>query len=177
MPTPMTGQSIVIMGVSGAGKTTVGTLLAQHIGAEFLDGDRLHSASSIAKMSSGHPLTDHDREPWLHAVGNYLASQRAAGASAVVACSALKTRYRDIIREYADDTFFVFLDGPQNVIHERLLSREHEFMEASLLDSQLAALEPLTDRELGIRVGITSSPEGIIRRVASALDSLVSQKG
>jgi gluconokinase len=138
------------MGVSGCGKSTVGALLAQALGGTFIDGDDLHSEGNIAKMASGTPLTDEDREPWLREVGARLAS---AGGTVVIACSALKRTYRDLIRTTAPDTAFVHLHGNRELLAQRLARPDH-FMPSSLLDSQLATLEPLGPDEQGVQLDI-----------------------
>lgn len=138
---------LVVMGVSGCGKSTVGQLLATALGVAFLDGDALHPESNIAKMAAGQPLDDADREPWLEAVGQALAAERNG---LVVACSALKRSYRDLIRREAPGTGFVLLTGSRELLQRRVNSRPGHFMPASLLDSQLATLEPLGSDEGGV---------------------------
>ncbi len=138
------------MGVSGTGKSVVGSTVAERLGWEFLEGDSFHPAANIAKMSAGQPLDDDDRRPWLEELARMLAERRAAGASAVLACSALKRSYRDILRGGAPvgDTFFLHLDLPFEVLRARMEQREH-FMPASLLQSQLDTLEALQPDEAG----------------------------
>jgi carbohydrate kinase (thermoresistant glucokinase family) len=143
------------MGVSGSGKSTVGRAVADALGASFVDGDDLHPAANVAKMAAGIPLTDADREPWLRAVGRTLADGDDTGV--VVACSALKRSYRDLIRAEAPGTVFAELDGPRELLQERMIRPGH-FMPASLLDSQLATLEPLQADEAGLRLDIAESP-------------------
>jgi gluconokinase len=159
------------MGVSGSGKSVVGEALARQVDAEFIDADWLHSPANIAKMSTGHELSDEDRLPWLHAVGHLMQEVQERETTSVVACSALKRSYRDILREYIPDVFFVFLDGPLDVIKERLDERHGSFMPVSLLASQFAILEPLDTDESGVRVDVTSRPEEIVRLVLEALNS------
>jgi len=125
------------MGVSGCGKSTVGALLAQRLGCEFLDGDEFHPPENVAKMASGVPLTDADRRPWLERLNAELRKRE----NAVLACSALKQSYRDILAQGADCRF-VHLRGPIELIRSRLESRRHRYMPASLLESQFATLEP-----------------------------------
>jgi len=138
-------QPVVLMGVSGSGKTTVGQRLAEVLGRVFIDGDDLHPLANKEKMAHGVPLTDEDRWPWLHVVGERLAE----GDGVVVACSALRRAYRDALRELAPDTFFALLSGSHDLLAARVAARHHEYMPASLLDSQLATLEPLQADEDG----------------------------
>lgn len=156
------------MGVSGSGKTTVGTLLAARLGMPFVDADDLHSAADKAKMAAGVPLDDADRRPWLDAVGARL----AASPTPVVACSALRRSYRDRLRAAAPDALFVHLAGAETVVATRLDGRHHEYMPASLLDSQYAALEPLTPGERGMVVDVGAPPvelvDAIVDRVRDA---------
>jgi len=143
--------SYVIMGVAGCGKSSVGQAIADQIGATFVDGDDLHPAANIAKMSAGDPLNDADRAPWLQAVGTALAS---TASPCIIACSALKKSYRDIIRTNANTPVtFLHLHGDRAVIEGRMSAREGHFMPVSLLDSQFAALEPLEGDEHHITDG------------------------
>lgn len=137
---------VVLMGVAGCGKTTVGRMAADLLRLPFTDGDDLHSPESIAKMASGRPLTDDDRWPWLDRVGEWLAAQPEGG---VVACSALKRSYRERLRRYAPDAFFFHLAAPKWVLQSRLESRAGHFMSPAMLDSQLAIVEPLAADERG----------------------------
>jgi len=147
---------VIVMGVSGSGKSTVGELLAQDAGVPFLDGDDLHPESNRRKMAEGHALDDDDRRPWLEEVGRALAGRPEGGP--VVACSALKRSYRDILRAAAPDAVFVHLAGDHDLLAERLGGREGHFMPSSLLASQLRTLEPLGDDEQGITLDITDDP-------------------
>lgn len=149
--------AIVVMGVQGIGKSTIGALLAARLEVPFVDGDRLHSERSIALMAAGTPLTDDDREPWLHAVGGTLADRAATGV--VVACSALRRAYRDIIRAHAPDVLFIEPWAPIELVRERVAARDHEYMPAGLLQSQYDTLEPLGDDERGLRIAATATPE------------------
>ena len=160
---------LVVMGVQGCGKSTVGAAVARHLGLEFIDGDDLHSAANKEKMASGHPLTDADRRPWLSAIGQVMADKLAEGTSAVVACSALKRSYRDLIRSFAPGTRFIHLTGSQELIAARISGRDHEYMPPTLLDSQFQTLEPLADDEPGLEVPVTDSPEEIAVRVENYL--------
>ncbi len=157
------GISLVVMGVSGSGKSTVGRAVADALDASFVDGDDLHPAVNVAKMTAGIPLTDADREPWLRAVGRALADGAGAGGM-VVACSALKRSYRDLIRGEAPGTVFAELDGTRELLEERMIRPGH-FMPASLLDSQLATLEPLQPDEAGLRLDIAAPPAELVAAI------------
>lgn len=162
------GQPAVIaMGVSGSGKSTVGLLLADRLGAVFVDADDLHTAEHVAKMATGSPLTDDDREPWLRRVAETVAD---APGSIVVACSALRRAYRDLLRSQAGRPLaFVHLDAPREILAGRLEHRRGHFMPAALLDSQLETLEPLDDDEPGIVVDVTRDPAAIVDDVSAWL--------
>jgi gluconokinase len=162
-------QCVIVMGVSGSGKTSVGRTMAKRWGDEFIESDELHTASDIQKMSSGIPLDDNDRRPWLRAIGDQLRIAASEERRTVTACSALKREYREVLREYAPAAFFVELDGPLDVVRERVLSRHHEFMSPSLLQSQYATLEPLEPDERGLRVDVTLSVEEIVDLVERTL--------
>lgn len=151
-------RPIVIMGVQGTGKSTVGALLADALGVPFVDGDDLHPPANRAKMAGGTPLDDADRAPWLRDVGARL----AAGDAPVVACSALTVAYRDLIRGEAPDAVFVHLVGDRELLAARIAGRDHEYMPATLLDSQLATLEPLEAREDAVALSIAAAPEAIV---------------
>ncbi|WP_148613928.1 gluconokinase [Nocardioides rubriscoriae] len=154
------------MGVSGSGKSTVGAGLAQRLGVAFGDADEMHPAANIAKMSAGHPLDDADRLPWLVAVGAWLADQPQG---AVVACSALKRSYRDLLRRHAPAVRFVHLDGAHETIARRQADRPGHFMPASLLDSQVATLEPLAPDEDGVVVDVAGSVDQTVGRAVALL--------
>ena len=160
---------IVVMGVAGCGKSTVGAALAERLGAGFLDGDSLHPQANIDKMASGTPLNDDDRAPWLAEIGRRFP---ASDASLVIACSALKRSYRDIIRSADPSVVFVHLQGTRELLDARMKARPGHFMPASLLDSQLATLEPLQDDETGVVVDIAQPIEDIGNHVGAALKGL-----
>lgn len=134
-------QLIVVMGVSGCGKTTVGIALAEALGVGFHDADDFHSEANIVKMSQGTPLNDNDREPWLQSIVNFSTTQCQSGISLIVACSALKKKYRDHLRELDYPVSYVHLQAPFEIIHERMKQRSGHFMPESLLRSQFEALE------------------------------------
>lgn len=158
------------MGVAGSGKTTIARELAARRHDDFIEADDLHSAHEIDKMASGLPLTDDDRLPWLHRVGGRIQREEALGRCPVTACSALKRRYRDVLREYVPGAYFVLLAGSSDVVRERLTTRHHSFMPASLLESQYATLEPLQPDESGITLDLAWDRERIVRAIATALE-------
>jgi carbohydrate kinase (thermoresistant glucokinase family) len=145
---------IVVMGVSGCGKSSVGVALAETLGARFIDGDDLHPEANKAKMGAGIPLDDDDRWPWLDLVSKALAEDASTFTGTVIACSALKRSYRERILAGAPNTFFIHLDGSREILQQRLGNRTGHFMPATLLDSQLATLEPLADDEPGAVIDI-----------------------
>lgn len=133
---------VVVMGVSGAGKTTVGEALARRLGLEFLDADDFHPPGNVAKMTAAIPLTDADREPWLEHLNAELAARKSAGKGAVLACSALKEAYRIRLLRGLSGARLVHLEGSIDFIRERMTTRKHKYMPAALLESQFATLEP-----------------------------------
>ena len=141
-PEPML---VVVMGVSATGKTAVGERLAADLGVEFLEGDSFHPEANIEKMSSGIPLTDEDRLPWLKALADELGRHAKEGRSVVVTCSALRRSYRDLLRGSSPEVFFVHLHAPFEVLEKRMAHRTQQFMPTSLLQSQFDSLEPLQD--------------------------------
>ncbi|MCU1546041.1 MAG: transferase [Homoserinimonas sp.] len=158
---------VLVMGVQGAGKSTIGSQLAARLNVTFIDGDSLHPAENVAAMAAGQPLTDEQRTPWLRQVGRVLAEQRECGV--VVACSALKRRYRDLLREFAPDLFVVYPEGTRELIAARISARQHEYMPPALLQSQFDILQPLQRDESGIIVDISRSPREITDALATAL--------
>jgi gluconokinase len=161
---------IVVMGVSGSGKTTVGGLLAERLGVPYAEADDFHPAANIAKMSAGHPLEDADRWPWLDAIGSWAHGREGLGG--VVSSSALKRSYRDRLRAAAPGVVFVHLTGDRKLIEDRMAHRQGHFMPTALLDSQFATLQPLEADEAGVAVDVSGSPEEITARAVRALDAL-----
>jgi gluconokinase len=153
---------VLVMGVSGSGKNTVGEVLAERLGFEFIDGDDYHPAENVAKMAAGTPLTDADRWPWLDRLNSLLKGK----TNAVLACSALKAAYRERLRQGIHDFRIVYLEGSEALIAKRVAARKHRYMPASLLASQFAALEPPRD---AITVNVGGTPE---EAVAEALRQL-----
>ena len=158
---------VIVMGVSGCGKTYVGSKLAEHLGGPFAEGDEFHSAENVAKMRGGTPLTDEDRWPWLRAIAARIDSWREEGQTAVVACSALRKVYRDILMGEREDVVAVHLKGSYALISARLSKRSHEYMPASLLKSQFDTLEEPDETENVITVSIDQTVDGIIDEIIS----------
>ncbi len=161
---------VVIMGVSGSGKSTIGALVADAMNFPFLDADSLHPLENVRKMAAGTPLDDDDRWPWLDLVGHELATTKAKGI--VMACSALKRRYRDAIRAKAPDTIFLHLDGSIEVLGARIEGRSGHFMPASLLASQLAALEPLEGDESAVVIDVAGTMTEILGKAVAGISKL-----
>jgi gluconokinase len=155
----------VVMGVCGCGKSTVGTALAQRLGAPFIEGDKFHPAENVAKMSAGVPLDDADRAGWLQALAGEIGKARENGKGLVVSCSALKRRYRDLLRQADPGLRFAHLQGPRELIADRLGRRTDHYMPPALLDSQLRDLEPLQDDEGGLRLDIALPPAELVERI------------
>jgi len=162
--------AVVVMGVSGAGKSTVGKLIAARLDCPFRDADSFHPKANIAKMSRGEPLTDTDRWPWLEAIAAWIAEHRAAGTTCVVTCSALKRRYRDLVTDnQRDDVRLVYLKGDFALIEARLEARKGHFMPPGLLQSQFDALEEPGVNERAMTVSIEATPEDIAAHVVERL--------
>ena len=160
---------VVMMGVSGSGKTTVAHGVAARLGWDVLEGDSFHPPNNVAKMSKGIPLDDADRLPWLHAIARAIDAELAAGRSSVVTCSALKRSYRDILIGPRKNVALVYLQGSHALLAERMRNRVGHFMPPSLLDSQLATLEEPTPEEAPITVAVAPPPERIVDAVIAAL--------
>jgi gluconokinase len=166
---PATPTAVVVMGVSGSGKTTVAVELARRLGWEFAEGDDHHPAANVEKMRAGIPLDDADRAPWLRTLAAWIAERERAGTSCVLTCSALRRSYRDLLREGNDSVFFAHVDVPEQVLLERVTARTGHYMPPSLLTSQLATLEALGDDEPGITVPGTGEPGDVVDAIAAAL--------
>ena len=164
-------RPMIVMGVSGCGKSTVGQKLAARLDLDFIDGDDLHPKSNKEKMAAGHPLNDADRQPWLETIGDALAASLQSGKPAVIACSALKRSYRDLLRSREPNTLFVHLRGSSELIQQRLDERSHEYMPPTLLASQLHALEAIGSDESAIEVDVAHTPDDIVAVVATHLVS------
>jgi len=160
---------LVLMGVSGSGKTTVAKIIADRLDWAFEEGDALHPPANVAKMAAGHPLDDDDRAPWLAKVADWVDARLDAGHSGVITCSALKRKYRSLIDRRGSGVEFVFLHGSRELIAERLATRQGHFMPSSLLASQFETLEEPTADEPVIRVEIAGAPEAIADAVLAAL--------
>jgi len=160
---------VVVMGVAGSGKTTVGRALADRLGWDFQEGDALHPPENVAKMRAGHPLNDEDRAPWLAAVAARIDEWRGQGKAGIVTCSALKRQYREFIIGDRPDVGLVYLHGSRELLAERLAGRRGHFMPAGLLDSQLATLEPPAAEENAIDVTVDAPVESIVERIVTAL--------
>lgn len=163
---------MVVMGVSGSGKSTIGSAIATRFGLQFIDGDDLHPRANKEKMAAGHPLNDEDRAPWLEIIADRIGAELSDGNSLVIACSALKRSYRDMLIAHAPTTVFVHLTGARDIIAERQSHRQHEYMPNSLLESQFATLEPLQADERHILVDLANPPEEMVRIVADQLVAL-----
>jgi carbohydrate kinase (thermoresistant glucokinase family) len=166
---PPAPKAVIVMGVSGCGKSTVGALLALHLRWEFEDADWFHPAANIDKMHNGIALTDEDRWPWLNAVAAWIDKTRRCGGHDVVACSALKRRYRDVLIGDRADVRLVYLKGDETLIARRIATRHEHFMPRSLLHSQFEALEEPGPDENPIIVSIEPPPREIVAQILSAL--------
>jgi gluconokinase len=163
-------RHVVVMGVSGSGKTTVAHGIAAATNLLFAEADDFHSRANVEKMRAGTPLTDEDRWPWLHDLAAWMAERAAEGRSTVIACSALRRVYRDVLASGPPTIDFVHLDGRVDVIRERMAARSGHYMPASLLDSQVSTLEPLQPDESGIELDVALSPEELVAQAVRGLD-------
>lgn len=158
---PQAPLVLVVMGVSGSGKTTVAKILADELGWEYAEGDNMHPAANVAKMAAGHPLDDVDRAPWLETIAEWIEARLDAGQSGVVTCSALKRSYRDVLNRRGSGVVFVYLSGDKELIAGRLASRIGHFMPPGLLESQFEALQVPAPDEPSVSVDITPPPPQI----------------
>ncbi len=166
-------QHVIVMGVSGSGKTTVGQGLAKELGFELIEGDDYHPPGNVQKMAAGIPLTDEDRRPWLQTLAELLADRHARGHGTVLACSALRRAYRDVLRSAvpADETFVILLEADAATLRSRMASRTGHYMPPALLESQLATLEPLQLDERGVVLNATRPPADVVADAVSAVRS------
>src|SRR6188472_2377535 len=171
MVTITSAPILIVMGVAGTGKSTVAGLLAERLKWEFQEGDALHPQANVAKMSSGIPLTDEDRWPWLDAIAAWIKDKTQRGEPGVVTCSALKRSYRDRLR--GPNVIFVFINGPRAVIEARIASRKDHYMPPALLDSQLATLEPPTSDENVLQVNLSAEPQEEVAEVLRSLEGRI----
>jgi gluconokinase len=168
------GSPIVVMGVSGSGKSTVGAALAQRLRVPFADADDFHPPANIAKMTAGEPLNDDDRYPWLEAIGEWLGARCTDGG--VMSCSALKRMYREQLRQHCGAVIFLHLAGSPEVIARRQASRPGHFMPASLLASQFATLEPLADDERGVTIDVDQDIDSIVESYQAHTESSATEQ-
>lgn len=161
-------RHIVVMGVSGSGKSLVGELLTARLGWPFCEADEAHPPANVAKMASGQPLSDEDRFPWLRTIRDWMSARQREGDSTVVTCSALRRSYRDVLRQATGEVVFVHLHGKRWLLEQRLSGREGHFMPVELLDSQLATLESLEADEVGIVLDVTATPEDLVEQTLQA---------
>jgi gluconokinase len=163
--------TIVVMGVSGSGKSTVAATLVDRLGWEFAEGDDFHPAANVEKMRAGDSLDDNDRLPWLRTLAAWIGQHERAGRSVVVTCSGLKRSYRDLLRDGHPSVWFAHVTAAPELVRERIEHRTGHYMPASLLDSQLATLEPLADDEPGARISGAESPASVVDELLAALDA------
>ncbi|WP_104116582.1 gluconokinase [Arthrobacter sp. B1805] len=163
-------RHVVVMGISGSGKTTIATRLAEALGWVFAEADDFHPAANIAKMTSGTPLTDEDRWPWLESMRDWMTTQAYSDRSTVVTCSALKRSYRDVLTQAEGRVRFVHLVGDTDLILERMKTRSGHFMPQSLLPSQISTLEPLEPDEQGVKIDNAGTPDEVTDLVIDQLD-------
>ena len=165
----MRAAAIIVMGVSGSGKSTIGALLAERLGWPFADADGFHPPENVAKMAAGTPLTDADRWPWLDAIAAHIDAARKAGQPVVVACSALRRAYRDRLRAGHGDLLFLHLSGAPEVIAARQAARQGHFMPPSLMASQFATLEDISDEPDALEVSVATEPKKVVNAAMVAI--------
>lgn len=166
----MSSLQVVVMGVTATGKSAVGTRVAERLDMAYIEGDAFHPEANIAKMSAGEPLTDEDRQPWLETLADMLAENRESGTASVMGCSALRRRYRDILRGQGS-VHFLHLTAPFDVLLDRMKHREH-FMPPSLLQSQIDTLEPLEDDESGVVLDVDAPLDEVVDAAVAAVEKL-----
>jgi gluconokinase len=166
-------KHVIVMGVSGSGKTGVGQALAEGLGFEFIEGDDHHPEANVEKMAAGIPLTDEDRWPWLRALADFVAERHQRDAGTVLACSALRRTYRDVLRAAVptEESFAIQLDADETTLRSRLEQRRGHYMPASLLESQLATLEPLEPDESGVVLNATRPEREVVEQALTAVRS------
>lgn len=162
-------RQVVVMGVSGVGKSTVAKGISLTLGWTYAEGDAFHSRANVAKMASGHSLTDDDRWPWLASIGDWMSGEIAEGHSSVITCSALRRRYRDVLREGRPEVVFCHLVAGEDLVADRLAHRQSHFMPGSLLHSQYETLEPLEPDEPGVVVPVDGTAAEVLARSLDAL--------
>jgi len=167
----MSGRVVLVMGVAGAGKSTIAKALANRLGWTFQEGDAFHSPANVAKMKSGRPLDDADRAPWLEAIAAWIDAEAGKGAHSVLACSALKRRYREVLIDGRLFVRLVYLEGSRALIAERLAHRKHHYFPPDLLESQFAALEAPLSVEHPIVVDVSLPLETQVELIATALEA------
>ena len=170
-PSSASTTTIVVMGVSGSGKSTVAATLVDRLGWEFAEGDDFHPPANVEKMRAGKPLDDDDRWPWLRRLADWIGEHERAGRNVVVTCSALKRAYRDLLCDGHPSVWFAHVTADPELIRERIEHRTGHYMPASLLDSQLTTLQPLADDEPGARISGAGSPPSVVAELLAALDA------
>ena len=173
----MRPAAIIVMGVSGSGKSTIGALLAESLAWPFADADGFHPPANVAKMASGRALTDDDRWPWLDAIAAHIGAARTAGQPVVIACSALRRAYRDRLRAGHNDLVFLHLAGSADVIATRQAARQGHFMPPSLMASQFATLEDPSEEADAITLSVTASPEAVVAAALKAIEARIPEAG
>ena len=168
---PLGTTTIVVMGVSGSGKSTVAATLVDRLGWEFAEGDDFHPPENVEKMRAGHALDDADRLPWLRSLAAWIGEHEKAGRNVVVTCSALKRTYRDLLCDGHPSVWFAHVTAGPELIRDRMEHRTGHYMPASLLDSQLSTLQPLQDDEPGAAISGAGTPEAVVDELLSALST------
>jgi gluconokinase len=168
-PEPSGTTTVVVMGVSGSGKSTVAAVLVERLGWEFAEGDDFHPPANVEKMRAGRPLDDDDRRPWLLRLADWIGEHERAGRSAVITCSALKRSYRTLLRDGHPSVWFAHVTADPEVLRHRITHRAGHYMPAALLDSQLATLQPLDDDEPGARISGDRPPEDVVDHLLAVL--------